>query len=158
MAALTCFLLACPDVSSHSILCNINTSLIPLDIPVYPPHTSSALACTRRASRAAHARLQESQQLIDALLEASAIDLMTQRLLTLKERASEEEESAAHSILTCFQNMVEIDGRVAVALGANDDLFKWLLQRLNPRTYREFTATKATAAETLAIMVQVRDP
>lgn len=95
---------------------------------------------------------------MDALLEAAAIELMTQRLVTLKERASEEEEAAAHSILTCFQSMVEIDGRVAAALGANDDLFKWLLQRLNPRVYREFTATKAAAAETLAIMVQVRAP
>ena len=93
---------------------------------------------------------------MDNLLESSAVDLMVQRLLTLKEKASEDEETAVFSILTCFQNMIEINGDVAELLVGKAELVKWLLQRLNPRTNREFSGNKAAAAELLAVAVQVR--
>ena len=81
---------------------------------------------------------------------------MVQRLLKLKEKASQEEETAVFGVLTCFQNMVEIDNGVAQQLIDKSDLTAWLLQRINPRTHREFSGTKAAAAELLAIAVQAR--
>ncbi len=55
----------------------------------------------------------EARSLVAALLEANALELVVQRLVTLNERASEEEAAAVNNCLAIFENMVEVDTSVA---------------------------------------------
>lgn len=88
--------------------------------------------------------------LVEAMLEANALELMVQRMSSLNEKA-EDEAKAVNSCLNTFENMVEIDPSVASTLVEKTTLLKWLLGRLR---MRDFDANKQEASELLAILVQ----
>jgi hypothetical protein len=98
--------------------------------------------------------MQESTMLVEAMLESMAVDLMTARLVSLNE-AEEDEAEAVNAILQCFQNLGEIEAKALDALAEKPQLIKWLLRRLQPREFKQFTPNKAAAAELLAILAQV---
>jgi hypothetical protein len=91
------------------------------------------------------------------MLDSMAVDLMTARLVSLNE-SEEDEGEAVNAILRCFQNMGEIEPKALDALAEKPQLIKWLLRRLQPREFKQFTPNKAAAAELLAILAQVSSP
>ncbi|GAX82009.1 hypothetical protein CEUSTIGMA_g9437.t1 [Chlamydomonas eustigma] len=93
---------------------------------------------------------EEARALVEAMLESNALELLVQRLLSLDEKV-EEEAKAVFNCLTTFQNMVEVEPKVAEQLVDKTRLLKWLLTRIRPR---EFDSNKLEASELLAILVQ----
>ncbi|PSC73978.1 beta-catenin 1 [Micractinium conductrix] len=97
---------------------------------------------------------EEAEVLVDALLEADALQLLVHRLSAFDEKASSEEASAVYNILAIIENMIDLKPSVAEDVVEQTKLMKWLLGRLRPR---DTDSNKQYASEILAILVQQSD-
>ncbi|KAL2162494.1 hypothetical protein VTH06DRAFT_7408 [Thermothelomyces fergusii] len=90
--------------------------------------------------------------LVDALLEADLLGLLVSNLARLDEDAQEADREGVYRALGVLENLCS-KREVAEAVGAQDALVRWLLQRA-ARKEAPVSQNKQYAAEILAILVQ----
>ena len=89
--------------------------------------------------------------LVDAMLEADLVDLLTQNLTRLDEK-DETDRQGVYYVLNVFENLCS-QGMVAERIGRGSDFMKWLLARIQ-REEQQVGQNKQYAAEVLAILLQ----
>eukprot|EP00892_Ulva_mutabilis_P003222 jgi/Ulvmu1/12900/UM098_0088.1 len=100
---------------------------------------------------------EECIRLVAAIMDATGIDLLIARLSMFQE-TSEEIGNAVTAMLTCFQNMGDVDPRVLTALSEHQLLVPWLVDRIYVVKNRKFDENKGLAAEMLATLAQFSMP
>lgn len=98
--------------------------------------------------------MQECIRLVAAILDAMGIDLLIARLKGFQE-TTEEISNVVTAMLSCFQNMGDVDPRVLTALSEHSLLVPWLVDRIYVVKNRKFDENKGLAAEMLATIAQV---
>ena len=58
---------------------------------------------------------EEAEQLVTAMLEANALELLVQRMVHFNDRKEDDEATAVFSALNVLENLVEIKGEVRTA-------------------------------------------
>ncbi|EIE25166.1 DUF1716-domain-containing protein [Coccomyxa subellipsoidea C-169] len=93
---------------------------------------------------------EDAKELVDAMVENSALESLVQRLSSFNE-AVDEEAVAVTNTLSIFENMVELSPAVAEELVKRTKVLKWMLQRLKSR---EFDVNKGSVGEVLGVLLQ----
>ncbi|KZW04240.1 DUF1716-domain-containing protein [Exidia glandulosa HHB12029] len=97
-----------------------------------------------------YTREEALKLLVDTFLENSVLELLVQNLDRLNE-SEDADRQGVFQILGIFENMLSINPQLANELVARTSLMKWLLQRVEAKTYDE---NRGYAAEILAILLQ----
>ncbi|BDA41413.1 beta-catenin-like protein 1 [Coccomyxa sp. Obi] len=93
---------------------------------------------------------EDARELVDAMVENSALESLVQRLSSFNESV-DEEATAVTNTLSIFENMIELTPGVAGELVKRTKVLKWMLNRLKPR---EFDPNKGSVGEVLAVLLQ----
>jgi len=93
---------------------------------------------------------QNGVTLVEALLEANALEVLVQGLSRFDEKHPEE-AAAVFNTLGTLENMMEVKKEVGEQLMSRTKLLRWLLNRCKSR---EFDSNKFYAAELLSILMQ----
>ena len=91
-------------------------------------------------------------QLLEALVENHALELIINQLDQLPEMSSDVEAQAVHHTLEMIENMTELDPSICSKLLSQTKLSQYLLKRVN---VKEFDPNKLYASEILSIVYQV---
>ncbi|KAJ9228432.1 hypothetical protein DTO166G5_8587 [Paecilomyces variotii] len=97
------------------------------------------------------AEQEQWDSLVNALLDADVIDLMTSNLSRLHEE-NETDRAGVYYILSVLENLAS-QTSIAEKIGEGHDVFKWLLSRIQ-RKESPVSQNKQYAAEILAILLQ----
>ncbi|KAJ9316054.1 hypothetical protein DTO271D3_3630 [Paecilomyces variotii] len=97
------------------------------------------------------AEQEQWDSLVNALLDADVIDLMTSNLSRLDEE-NETDRAGVYYILSVLENLAS-QTSIAEKIGEGHDVFKWLLSRIQ-RKESPVSQNKQYAAEILAILLQ----
>src|SRR5256885_1270702 len=96
---------------------------------------------------------EESQwkALVDAMVEADVVDLLTQNLARLDEK-NESDRSGVYHVLSVFENLSsQVD--LAERIGQKSNMLEWLVKRVQEKEVR-VGQNKQYSAELLAILLQ----
>jgi beta-catenin-like protein 1 len=90
--------------------------------------------------------------LVNAMLEADVVDLLTQNLTRLDE-ASETDRNGAYHVLRVIENLSSQTDN-ADRIGQKSNMFEWLLNRVQQKEKAKVSQNTQYAAEILAILLQ----
>jgi hypothetical protein len=110
--------------------------------------------CAAVNSRHQREAMQECLVLVQAVLQAQGVQLMTARLQQFKE-TEEAGQTGVGLMLQCYQNMTEIDPEVPDALSNHSELVSWLVSRVSVQKFPKYDENKGLAAQLLAVLAQV---
>jgi beta-catenin-like protein 1 len=91
------------------------------------------------------------KSLVDAMLEADIVDLLTQNLVRLDEK-NESDRAGVYHVLSVFENLLS-QADLAEKIGQKSNMLEWLLKRVQEREIR-VGQNKQYSAELLAILLQ----
>ena len=96
---------------------------------------------------------EESQwrAIVDAMLEADVVDLLTQNLVRLDEK-NESDRSGVYHVLSVVENLLS-QADIAERIGQKSNMLEWLLKRVQEEEVR-VGQNKQYSAELLAILLQ----